>query len=994
MKKFITSIFLILSLVTTGLMSYTPSVSAINKDPRRCDFLGQYINRSTSENKCEPCPENSYCPLISGVEISDCRAKLFSPSECTETRKIFSTDKAIPCPAGTSTRGYTYNTLQGTRIIAAGDLFPIGQGATDVSMCKAPDFKCDAATPVLLKGVDGVAKCYPANTCNADQVPILKDGIPDCSVACKSNTIISGKCYQNCPAGEFLEVRSTTVNGEATQTALCTKIKVIPTTCPIIGQIPTTPGDITTCICVAPQTLSADKSKCENPIIPCPAPQTGNQPNCVNPITPCPANQYGYAQPNCTPCPNGGTSPAGTVDSSGCILPNVPCPVNTYKANNIACIPCPPNSTSPVGTTSPTGCIAAQNNGGGFDWGWAALGAGLLVATDCFLTHIVCKSGGSSTSNPVTGKPQPHSRNTTSVAQDKLVVRKVVTKAVVEKCQGTNQDFATTVFNSNGADAHTKNGDQYLWVATHFEGGREISMSTIRPAGGKYGVSKSKANFDSKSVDENLKCLMLRFAAKNNVQLGSSEYMNALKNAGCVTLDKFCGVLHGRNLTYDLECINLSRLVYALGKYGEDNVGVQGSEKFKIWNETQNSEYNLDLYDSSNEAITVIDSIRPRGQSNQVIRKQLKPMKKPTFFNIFGAISASAQEDSDPALVKSNATAGAEQSDDISFGIGIGSSYEIGEIVYTAQESSSEATIFTCNGQDIVINDYDSEDSINARIEAAGCYNEVETDSPAPVNQVNQEFDSYCKSQFGSKYSYVEASGYCEDLVTSLENSGTLTEEGTKGYDAYCKSQFGSKYSYVEASGYCEDLVTSLDDLSVNYQNSNPCGENYNGEATGNGTCQYSEPCNQFYGGNYKCETNPNNLDTSSSTECPNNKTFSVYSQSCQSDEESCGGYYYNSTCYSLCPSGQYNYETTCRSNSLDEPAPQISAKDACDASPDTTWNDIINSCIPYTSSNNLDGAPASYDYSSEKNACNTAPTTIWRESTNSCDTYYSNLDE
>jgi hypothetical protein len=379
MKKLLISIFLMLSMVVSGLSSlqFTPVASAINKSAVRCDFLGQYINPNSDGKKCEPCPIDFYCPLVSGTEIENCSTKGYPDSDCKETRKIYSTDKAIACPSGTSTKGFTFNTLQGTRITENGDqIFPIiGQGATDKSMCQAPDFKCSGNTPVLLKGVDGVAKCYPLNTCNEDQVAILNNGTPDCSVACKE-TIVNGKCYQNCPEGEFLEVTSTNNNGIKTQSVICKKITVVVKTCPIIGQTASTPGDLSTCKCTAGQEVSADKLRCEVPVIPCDAPQTGNKPNCVNPPSkPCPANSYGYSEPNCKPCPQNGTSPEGTIDSSGCVIPVVPCtppqtgnkpncvnpaakpcPANSYGPGEPNCKPCPLSGTSPEGTTDSSGC--------------------------------------------------------------------------------------------------------------------------------------------------------------------------------------------------------------------------------------------------------------------------------------------------------------------------------------------------------------------------------------------------------------------------------------------------------------------------------------------------------------------------------------------------------------------------------------------------------------------------------------------------------------
>jgi hypothetical protein len=532
MKKFITSIFLILSLVATGLMGVTPSVNAINKSAVRCDFIGQYINSASTGSPCTPCPENNYCPLVSGTQIENCAAKGYPATDCAETRVIFSTDKATPCPAGTSTRGFTFNTLRGTRITAEGDLFPVGQGATDISMCNAPEFKCTAPTPVLIKGVDGKAKCMPANTCSADQVPILKDGVPDCSVACKSNTLVGGKCYQDCAEGEYLEVISTSVNGVATQTVLCKKITVTPTVCPIVGQVPTKPGDVTTCACVAPQTLNTTvtPNKCETPVVPCKAPQTGNEPNCVNPITPCPANQYGYNVPNCKPCPNNGTSPVGTVDSSGCVVP-----------------------VTPVAPTPP------QDNGGGFNWGLLAAGLGVAVLGDCLLTKFFCNkpgtpgpTGPNNPGNP--GNPTTPGKTTYKGTQYDIIKK---TNSVSSTCSGSNESLVQQVYAVPGSHKES-NGNRFFWVETNVVNGKTSSMSTIRS---KEGVEVPA-----------LKCLMSRFYKQNSgvqgITFGNSVYMKELSRRR---------ILHGLNKDkkspgYLKECIDLDKLLATLGSYGEQEV--------------------------------------------------------------------------------------------------------------------------------------------------------------------------------------------------------------------------------------------------------------------------------------------------------------------------------------------------------------------------------------------------------------------------------------
>jgi hypothetical protein len=632
MKKFITSIFLILALVTSGLVGFTPTASAINKSAVRCDFLGQYINPTATGNPCQPCPENNYCPLVSGTQIENCATKGYPDSDCKESRKIFSIDKSIPCPSATFTKGYTYNTLQGTRITTDGDLFPVGQGATDESMCKAPDFKCPAATPVLLKGIDGVAKCYPTNTCNADQVAILKNGIPDCSVACKSDILVSGKCYPICPKGEYLDITTVTNDSNVGQdsissTTVCKKIVVLPTKCPIAGQIATNPIDLSSCACVAGQVLSAEKTNCITPIVPCTPPLTGNQPNCVVPPTvPCPDNKFGYSEPNCTPCPNNGTNKSpNNIDSSSCKIPvvpctppatgnqpnctnPVPCPVNTFGAGQPNCQQCPVNSTSQAGTTVASGCVAQNNGGGeGFCGGWWAIACGAaVIGGACLLKVFGFCAGGDSTPGPSTQTTTTQIEKVTpTTRRDKLLVKKITTNGISD-CPDVssrlNSELANDVFRDNGngeelSDAHYENqsaktGDKYLWVATYAVGNTTKVMSTIRPAGGSTGTSSSAEEVNAKPYDSSLLCLMKRFAKLQKMEIGSERYMSQLKGFG---------ILHGLNKQYKLECLNLSNLETAIANFGEKN-SEAGGVKYIVSNETQGYDYS-EVFDTESAAI-------------------------------------------------------------------------------------------------------------------------------------------------------------------------------------------------------------------------------------------------------------------------------------------------------------------------------------------------------------------------------------------------------
>ena len=705
MKKLLISIFLMMSMIVSGLssMSSTPIASAINKSAVRCDFLGQYINTKPSGKNCEPCPVDFYCPLVSGTEIENCASKGYPESDCKETRKNFSTDKAISCEAGKTTKGFTFNTLQGTRITTNGDpLFPVlGQGATDKSMCQAPDFVCSGSTPVLLKGLDGVAKCFPANTCNEDQIAILKNGIPDCSVACKNETIVNGKCYKNCPAGQYLEVLNNSVNGVNTQSVNCKPITVKPIECLIPGQVPTTPGDIKTCACIAPQVYNTNTTKCEIPVVPCVAPQTGNQPNCVNPpANPCKANFYGYSEPNCKPCPINGTSPAGTIDSSGCVVPVTPCPINFYGTNaNVLCIPCPSNGTSPVGTLTVAGCSIPvtpcpanffgtnasvlctpcpnngtsnagtqdasgckeqpkgnTNNGGGdgFCGGWFAVlcGGVILAGVDCFLTKVVCNKPGNPTpptpKNPRTPITPNQGVNGPADVNDILAVKEYTQSTESStSCAESNTAYVSSIMATALQDAHVVKGQKYVWVATIAAGQRTEKMSTVKIAGGATSISAE--DFEGKFEISELVCLMTRFAKKSGTTFSSVEYMRALKSAG---------VLHGLNKSKKLECLNLDNLLAYLGNYGEQNSQQTTSKTiYSVSNETKGFSY-PDTFNTKEEAVLAMRNIAAqqagngnRPSANAPINRirRVKPVRRVSSLdlvqklaNIFSPVQASA----------------------------------------------------------------------------------------------------------------------------------------------------------------------------------------------------------------------------------------------------------------------------------------------------------------------------------------------------------------
>jgi hypothetical protein len=822
MKKLLISIFLMLSMVVSGLSSlqFTPVASAINKSAVRCDFLGQYINPNSDGKKCEPCPVDFYCPLVSGTEIENCASKGYPDSDCKETRRIFSTDKAIACPAGTTTKGFTFNTLVGTRITENGDdLFPIvGQGATDKTMCQAPDFKCPADKPVLLRtfdsnGVAQEAKCFPVNTCAEDQIAILKNGIPDCSVACKNQTLVNGKCYQDCPDGEYLEVSTTNNNGIKTQTVLCKKITIVKKDCPIIGQTPSVPGDLSTCVCTTPQVVSTDKTKCELPVVPCAAPQTGNQPNCVNPpIKTCPANTYGYSEPNCKPCPQGGTSPAGTVDSSGCVIVVVPCPANYYGTNgNVLCTPCPNGGTSPAGTQTiagcsvvvapcpanyygvngnvlctpcpngqtsaqgtqdASGCKGQENGGGGFCSGFWGIICGAVVATtiDCFLTKVLCNKP--QPSAPVVNKPTTNTQrvnNPTAPRQGYQYISR--SQSSSSSCQASNANYAFDLQNiSPEYHFDKKTGHNFFWIQTRVEGGKTTYLSTIR-------------KMDGAEVPA-LKCLFTRYlearAGTEGIRLGNQIYNKSLKDDG---------ILHGRQLSpsspgYNHECIDITELLAVIENYDVRENANQSSVEWAVartgttvaltpWFATKDGAYNSARELKLNGSI--IDVTNTISLPKQKVRKPVKRV----FNNIFGSIKASAALAENVEEV--DALSLPEEEITIDFNNIIDLPIEEGDVIPELGGDTSETEQYPCNGSDLIFN---VNDDIQTKIDglaAQGCdYYDYEDDTSGD-SQVSGQDDNY--SQYLSpdcdQYSPYDYDGTCMDIGTLKQALGDISSTDT-----------------------------------------------------------------------------------------------------------------------------------------------------------------------------------------------------------------------
>jgi hypothetical protein len=943
MKKFITSIFLILSLVTTGLMGFTPTVSAINKSAVRCDFLGQYINPSATGNPCQPCPENNYCPLVSGTAIENCATKGYPETDCKETRKIFSTDKAIPCPSGTFTKGYTYNTLQGTRITSEGDLFPVGQGATDESMCKAPDFKCPLETPVLIKGVDGVAKCVPPNTCAADQVPILKDGIPDCSVACKSNTLVGGKCYQDCPEGEYLEVK--TSNG--TQTVSCKKITITNTNCPVIGQIPTTPGDISTCVCAKGQVVntSVTPNKCETPIIPCKPPQTGNEPNCINPITTCPKGTYGISQPNCTPCPNGGTTDSANQTTIRACYYIKQCEAGTYGEGRVwgndqpYCTPCPANSTSPAGTTVASGCVAKQGGGEGFCGGWwlVACGAAVVGAACIFKFFGLCGSGDSASdlTKPSITKSQRQTSGTTE-RSDLLSVVKV--KASASSCSGTNESLVNSVYNNNSADAHPSKGDKYLWVATVAAGTATEKMSTVRPAQGQTGSL-------DRPVDADLLCLMQRFAKKNNKEFGSPAYMEAL--CGGKNSKGICqGVLHGLNKAKKLECINLSKLLASFN--GDTGETQESSEYYAIKNKTKGYTYS-EKYATKELAEKARQGMRRFVKSVNIKTENLV-IKTENGKEITGAATASYD---DPDAKQENKPV--TDSVDI----------EQPKPEVTAEEVTGYWNNFDIKNVTQVIlpvkvSAQDENDAYPGAVVSADVedFPTSEADEEEVTGEVSLEF---CTDLGGNEIDCpIEENSDGSSTSVDSNNNGVVNDTCFGVFVSWlpgCKTE-------AEKSSYAQPKLYSGDPCST---------ENYD-----QGNCN-QDTCNRSI---YDCEDQPiANLDFKDQTSDPCQPNYvGPKGNSCYGPTNNCEP-----------PSVFYAYAQKCVAPEEDQNNSNQAEIDKCNNNNNTKWNYTTGTCVPYNAEPNDGQASREKYYCEEVNGGKyTDGDCIYTQTTKPCEENYS----
>ena len=401
-KRILTSAVLILSLVFTGLMYFTPTTSAATKNPDKvCDFVGQYISSSVANRPCVPSPTDKFAPSVAGND-----GLLYSmESGCFDQVATGAT-----IPAGTC---YILKNTDGTfayKVVVCEKDFVGVQALT----CNTPaDYsgKVSITTAPFNGTTQGLLNC-PSGTSTVGNTTFKGGAIADGTYAfvieqCKAvgtcpintfgTTIQSQEGCKPCPTGTMSPAGTTTQAGCKTPDVTpCTNGGIAPacTTCPADKDGVIMNGAYT-CVakCATGQTRDASN-------------------NCITPkVDQCDANTYGNGKPNCTPCPTGTTSPVGSMTadkctavtcpngatppacttcpadkdgvimngtftcvakcatgqtrdaSNNCVVPPVvpptvtPCPINTFGVSTQAgCTPCPANTTSPAGSTMASQC--------------------------------------------------------------------------------------------------------------------------------------------------------------------------------------------------------------------------------------------------------------------------------------------------------------------------------------------------------------------------------------------------------------------------------------------------------------------------------------------------------------------------------------------------------------------------------------------------------------------------------------------------------------
>ncbi len=410
MSKFFTTLFLTIATLLSGLVLATSSVnvSAALNDPLRCSFPGRYIERSLADAPCVSCPVDFYCPtqIRNG---SDVKPSQFSPEKPGKNGQANS--EVIPCPSGTTTLGFTYHPYKLSLLTKDEDGFKVGTLATDMSMCRTPDFKCPASTPRLVN-LDGKSSCYLA--CPSAQVEVIKDGMQSCILECRAaETSVNGKCYEACKDGSTLTIINGVVNCNDKCLASSIRGQIVGPKgnceCPVGTQIIIDSGSYSTGRCGVVIISSSSSSVTPPPVsssssaIPPPVSSSS-----ISSVTPRPVSSSSSVTPPPIACP----IPSQIRSYGTCVCPNPSylivasngtkscgtCPADNFltqagvEANSEAIFKC----NAPVITPEP---VKPTNNGGGGSdfWTYAGIAVGAYALIDGFtcgglFTFVSCDS--------------------------------------------------------------------------------------------------------------------------------------------------------------------------------------------------------------------------------------------------------------------------------------------------------------------------------------------------------------------------------------------------------------------------------------------------------------------------------------------------------------------------------------------------------------------------------------------------------------------------
>jgi hypothetical protein len=337
MSKILTTIFLTISILLSGLVMATPTinVSAFPADTLRCVPGGQYIDANSAGRECNPCPVDYYCP----PQVRSGQTGLYSPEKPGKDGKLNS--EVIPCPAGTTTVGNTRNPARGNSLMTKDeDGFKVGTLGVDPSECKPKEFTCKEPTPVKTT-VNNQLGCY--ERCETGTTEVIKNNVRSCIKECRNDAVVAyGKCFDPCPNGATLTI----TDGVANCNNKCESSK-------IRGQVVGPKGD---CICPAdrPEIIldqdSPSTGRCGVRVITSSS-TTSSSTSVVPPVTctitgavrtngscVCPTGTYAIVASNgtkaCGNCPAGNTVENVSVENTGeivykCTAPAVVTPTPT-----------------------------------------------------------------------------------------------------------------------------------------------------------------------------------------------------------------------------------------------------------------------------------------------------------------------------------------------------------------------------------------------------------------------------------------------------------------------------------------------------------------------------------------------------------------------------------------------------------------------------------------------------------------------------------------